>query len=306
MSEVAKAVKPLFDKFIDFFDIFDLSFFVSGVTFVAAVAWAGMTPRLGELLGIGTGAGLDAGDIPPLGVIVLIFASYISGMTCFAVGRFTRTKLRKGWATLRNHPSRLITFEELARHGVLVRHEDISPRQTTTWWTLTAYGEHLPWLRRYVHGEDEQARSQAEQARNESALYVRMWAELRQREGLSPSFVLLRRYWVSAATLDGLFIAALTWVLVLGVEGEWLPALVTLVGACFALYEAGRYDRYQREELVATVLQSYDLHAASKPSETGPQVEALGAASERPEPAPQADQPSAPAEPAASNTPGET
>ena len=47
-------------------------------------------------------------------------------------------------------------------------------------------------------------------------------------------------------------------------SGRWIPAVVTLVGAVFCLREALRYDDYQREELVATVLQAYDLQAEAR------------------------------------------
>jgi hypothetical protein len=90
-----------------------------------------------------------------------------------------------------------------------------------------------------------------------------MWAEVRQRERLSPSFSLLRRYWVSAATLDGLFVAFGTWAVLLALDAhsakEWFPPLATLVGAVFCLREAQRYGVFQREELIATLLHAYDL-----------------------------------------------
>ncbi|MCA9685144.1 MAG: hypothetical protein KC457_23375, partial [Myxococcales bacterium] len=122
-------------------------------------------------------------------------------------------------------------------------------------WPATEATAAIPWLARYLGPKAMQ---------NEAALYVRMWVEVRQRELLLPSFALLRRYWVSAATLDGLFVAAMTWSLVLGLDGRWIPAVVTIIGAGFCLREALRYDDYQREELVATVLQAYDLLAEAR------------------------------------------
>ena len=262
VAEVAKTVKPLFDKFIDFFDIFDLSFFVSGATFVAAIAWARMTPHLGGLLGNFDGrAPAEAPiSIPGIGVVVLVFASYIAGMTCFAVGRFSRKqidRLRDRWRARRGKATRSILFEELAQHGVIEPCAGAPGR-----WQLTEHAEHLPWLSRYfVDGGRGQ----------ESALYVRMWAELRQHTRLNPSFSLLRRYWVSAATLDGLFVALSTWSLLLllgshsadaaaagGSRLSWLPVLATSIGAIFCLREARRYSDFQREELVASLLHAYD------------------------------------------------
>ena len=270
MSEVAKAVKPLFDKFIDFFDIFDLSFFVSGATFIGAIAWANLTPSLKALV-----SSLMV-EIPTVAVVMLALASYVSGMTCFALGRWIRGGVRKtrerwrDWRAkrgddeakraraeqIRQGKHRL--FEELVQHGVLRREGD--------GYVVHEEFDRIPWLRRYMldHGRNQ-----------ETALYVRLWAEVRQRDRFSPSFSLVRRYWVSAATLDGLFVACLTWAALLALVDkpehtvqesminfalhEWLPSIATIVGALFCLREAGRYDSHQREELVATVLHGYDL-----------------------------------------------
>jgi hypothetical protein len=253
MSEVAKAVKPLFDKFIDFFDIFDLSFFVSGATFVAAIAWAGLTPALAQLIGLESiddeGIWFASNAVPSVAVAMLVLASYVSGMTCFALGRFVRKWVFRGKDRLTGaHGKRPNTlFDELVRHGILERRG--------SGFRVSRHGRRIPWLARYVDVDPNELQ--------DTALYVRMWAEVRQRERLSPSFSLLRRYWVSAATLDGLFVAFGTWAVLLALDAqgvkEWFPPLATLVGAAFCLREAQRYGVFQREELIATLLHAYDL-----------------------------------------------
>lgn len=273
MSEVAKAVKPLFDKFIDFFDIFDLSFFVSGATFVAAIAWARMTPDLELLLGYQTIAS-DEGTlgIPGVGVIVLVLASYISGMTCFSVGRFVRKWLYRAIdAVQRKRGKRApsLLYAELAQHGMIVK----APGDAG--WMVTDHGKKIGWMSRYfADGGKGQ----------ESALYVRMWAEVRQREIFAPSFSLLRRYWVSSATLDGLFVAFNTWAVLLALvqqaEHGWIPSLATFLGALFCLREARRYGEYQREELVATLLLGYDMPAMNGSDATAPTAAPTEAVSE--------------------------
>jgi hypothetical protein len=277
MSEVAKAVKPLFDKFIDFFDIFDLSFFVSGATFVAAIAWARLTPNLEVLLGYpseSTAAGdpsAPADGVPGVGIIVLVLASYISGMTCFAIGRFIRKWLYKAVDEIQRRRGKRapsVLFAELAQHGVIERRAD------NDGWEVTVHGHKLKWLPRYFA---DGGRGQ------ESALYVRMWAEVRQREIFAPSFSLLRRYWVSSATLDGLFVALITWGALLWVvqrpEHGWLPTLATFGGAAFCLREARRYGEYQREELIATLLLAYDMPDIEVASATAPTAAPSAAAS---------------------------
>jgi hypothetical protein len=252
MSEVAKAVKPLFDKFIDFFDIFDLSFFVSGATFVAAIAWAQLTPNLELLLAVPESSSTEGfTGLPGVGVIVLVLASYISGMTCFAVGRFVRKWLYRAVDKYqRNRGKRppSVLYAELAQHGMIAKAPDDNG------WMVTPHGEKLKWLPRYFAAGGKG---------QETALYVRMWAEVRQREIFAPSFSLLRRYWVSSATLDGLFVALSTWAALLALVQQadhgWIPSLASFGGALFCLREARRYSEYQREELVATLLLAYDM-----------------------------------------------
>lgn len=271
MSDVAKAVKPLFDKFIDFFDIFDLSFFVSGATFVAAIAWAGLTPDLAKLIGFvsveealllaketgveGSGV-VNPGNVSGVGIAMLILASYVSGMTCFALGRFVRKwafRCRDWlWSGFqRNRRSSVLV--ELTQHGVITPRD---PNDLGKGFDVSDYGRRVPWLPRYfTKGGIGQ----------ESALYVRMWAEVRQRERYSTSFSLLRRYWVSSATLDGLFVAFVAWAMLLFIKLDAIsfialvPTIATAVGALFCLREAERYGVYQREELVATLIHGYDL-----------------------------------------------
>ena len=259
MSEVAKAVKPLFDKFIDFFDIFDLSFFVAGATFIAAIAWASLTPSLPELVGLrklSTGESVVTNALPGVTVFMLILASYVSGMTCFALGRFSRSVVERvrNWVmrvsgrnikNLREY-KRTRLHEELVQHGVLERDGDE--------YRVRPGFDRMPWLQRYfLNGGRGQ----------EAALYVRLWAEVRQRERFAPSFSLVRRYWVSTATLDGLFIALGTWAVLLYLVDQsthgLVPTVATGLGAVFCMREAGRYDVYQREELIASLLHAYDL-----------------------------------------------
>lgn len=258
MSEVAKAIKPLFDKFIDFFDIFDLSFFVSGATFVAAIAWAQLTPNLEVLLGIPESAPVESAfeGMPGIGVMVLVLASYISGMTCFAVGRFIRKLV---YRRSDNAQRLTVLYKELEQHGMIAKAPDGDG------WMVTDHGRKLGWLPRYfINGGKGQ----------ETALYVRMWAEVRQREIFAPSFSLLRRYWVSSATLDGLFVALSTWAALLALVQQdvhgWIPSIATFLGALFCLREARRYGEFQREELVATLLFAYDMPDFEVSSATAP------------------------------------
>jgi hypothetical protein len=231
VSDVARAVTALFDKV---FEILDFSFVVSGATLIAALAW---DPRTSQL------------DIPrlvqgPLGIAILLVAAHTSGLACFAAGRLVR---RLVTTVLRRPPPLAQLFAQLIRHGV------IAERNTKPGEYRYTGKVDVPWLARYV-----------EPVAQPDALYARMWAEVRQQERLLPSFSLVRRYWVFAATLDGLFVALLVWSCFLfpwpagSVDVGYLPSALTLAGACVCLWEARRYAKYQVEEIVGTVVHAYD------------------------------------------------
>ena len=83
MNELGQALKIIFEKVGAFFDIFDLSFFVSGAAALGAIAF--------WLASIGVRE-------PPqlegwLKVAILILGSYASGLLCFAAGRLVRSHL---------------------------------------------------------------------------------------------------------------------------------------------------------------------------------------------------------------------
>lgn len=230
MSDVARAVTALFDKV---FEILDFSFVVSGATLLAALAW---DPRTSEL------------DIPrlvegPLGVAILIVAAHTSGLACFAAGRLVRRLLT---GALRRPPPIDGLLPQLIDHGVIAKSTTVAGKYRYT-------GKvDIPWLARYIEPEPQPY-----------SLYARMWAEVRQQERLLPSFSLVRRYWVFAATLDGLFVALLVWSMFLvphegGVDVGYLPSALTLAGAMICLWEARRYAKVQVEEIVGSVVHAYD------------------------------------------------
>ncbi len=94
-------------------------------------------------------------------------------------------------------------------------------------------------------------------------LYIRMWAEVAHRQPTSIAYHNLSRYWVMAATYDGLGFALFVWAIVVctsqfGVVpaplSGWLAntGAALLVGAgILALQRGAAYYEYQVEELVA-------------------------------------------------------
>jgi hypothetical protein len=221
MSELGEALKTIFGKISAFFDLFDLSFFVSGaVSLSALIFWLHLADRklLFELQGW-------------LRVLAIILGCYVNGLFCFAAGRWVhwirRTKTIK---------DSNVHFEEILKaHGL----DDEKP------------------FKDYLDRKDVDGIRR---------LYIRLWAEVRQMDQLSPSLSLLNRYWVMAATYDGLAIALLVWLVVFifwltgfGVASPLnpfigIPIIVALAGMAFRCFmESGRLVSNQREELVATI-----------------------------------------------------
>lgn len=222
MKEMGAALKILFDKVSDFFDIFDLSFLVSGAVVVSAIEF--WTKQSGLILPT------IFNSVPQ--IILIIFSCYICGILCFAIGRWIR----------------MAPFYKTRR--------------------MKFDNEFLCILK--AHGLDNESPFEEYISRTDSRglwrLYIRLWAEVRQKPELSPSLSLLKRYWVMAATYDGVAVSIIVWSFViffwcfgLGFSSQLNPIIgsifiiiLTLI-VLISFREAGRYMRYQNEELVATV-----------------------------------------------------
>lgn len=235
MKELAEILSTLFRKISDFFDILDLSFFVSGLFGLAPLAYwlvrENHVARFQQEMG------------PFLFGIGLIVGTYVAGLICFAGGRAARRLLRwLGQKLGRGHSGGFSEYIEraLRSHGL---HED-------------------PGIADYVARRGEHSDSM-------TYLYVRMWAKLRETPVLASSFVLVKRYWIMSAIYDGLGCALLLWLgagitwKVRGASslplGDWswvelipvLLGLVVVVLTCFK--ESARLSYAQVDELVATL-----------------------------------------------------
>ena len=114
MEEVGKAFKSIFDKLSDFFDILDLSFFVSGVALTLSILfWLNQR-------NLYTFQEIQFNGI----LIVYILICYIDGMIAFALGRWIRMGM---WENIKSKLSKKndrfksfeIYFEEMIKaHGL--------------------------------------------------------------------------------------------------------------------------------------------------------------------------------------------
>jgi hypothetical protein len=231
MEDIVKSLSSIFDKISEFFDLFDLSFFISGaITTSAILFWmhlAGNNP----LIGIG-------GWMSVLGIVITF---YVSGLICFAAGRWIRTGI----------------LSKSYSHKFDNRFKEVLNDHSLTY--LEPFRDYLS--------------DQPEKKRGIKRLYTRLWAEIRHRQDLIPSYSLLKRYWVMAATYDGVAMSLIIWVAVFvawcigfGIKeklkwGLGVPAIGVLVFASLASFrEASRYGEYQVEELIASIAAHISKH----------------------------------------------
>jgi hypothetical protein len=229
LGSIAELIKVIVAKISALFDVFDVSFFVSGGACMLAFAY--LRTIYGEALPFPDGA---------LAVAAAIVGSYITGLLCFASGRWLRRRIfGRPWqgdldARLR---------DALSAHGL---DKDAS---LARYFDRPAKGRHL---------------------------YPRLWAEVRQADDLKVSFDLLRSYWVRAAVYDGLLCVLVIWGLAVGIsmfeprglEGAREVGAVILGCVVFGLVacsrEAARSDEYQIDEIAATLAYAREKRAEAR------------------------------------------
>lgn len=248
MTTVAAATGKFADRIVEMLEIFDLSFFVSGAAALGAIySAAGMhgapLPALRHVL---DGGEADSG----VGLLFIgIVASYVVGLGCFATGRVLRGRLFV--------ETRATQIREAIREHRLADVLDLA--------------DYLP-----VEAKGERARQDAKLV----GLYNRLWVHVRTIPELAASFTLVKRYWILAATFDGLGIALLAWLWPL-LGGVWLApgagpglgpavvlAAVLVVSAFLSWRQAAEYRRYQVDELVATAVHWHALRQDARRAPT--------------------------------------
>jgi hypothetical protein len=257
LKELGEALKIIFAKVAGFFDIFDLSFFISGIASFSAIA------TFLQLKNVPIATNLES----KVGIFIAAIASYILGLVSFALGRFLQNSIllrTKKESSAKEGSDKRLTMSEKRIKISEVRFID----------TLKAHGLDKQYgFNKYLQKTNENSESidRYDPARIQ-ALYTRLWAEVRHSESVSTSLELLNSYWVKAATFDGLAVSLLLWFLVflssaLGlVDMKKINPYISAVFATFFLIaaascfnEARRYREYQAKELVATIASGIKL-----------------------------------------------
>ena len=231
MEEIGKALKSIFDKLSDFFDIFDLSFLVSGVALTLSILfWLNQrdlyTFQEIQFKGI---------------IIVYILICYIDGMIAFAAGRWIRMGI---WEPIKSKcakkKNRFELFDDYFKKVIEAHRLNNNPMISE----YLANTELSNWR-----------------------LYIRLWAEIRENEKYAKSLSVIKRYWVMAATYDGLSFFSLIATLIIadlgfGTLGNKtitncyivFPIIIfTLFAFFICIREANRYLKNQVEEIIATI-----------------------------------------------------
>lgn len=231
MDEIGKALKSIFDKLSDFFDIFDLSFFVSGsVITILIMYWLGLRDLYVFNYFEQSGT-----------LIIFIIICYTNGLIAFAIGRWIRMGI---WSYFKSKIYKVdnrfdlfdLNFIRILKAHSLDKDEEISS---------------------YLNNTDD---------RGTWRLYVKFWAMIREDEKYNRSLSVLKRYWVMAATYDGLSILMFISLIInfdlgLGFTGDIILSFYGCASICVILLiallacvrEADRYLEYQVEEVVATI-----------------------------------------------------
>lgn len=245
MNETAQSLQALLGRIGAFFDIFDLSFVVSGASSLAALL------LVYKLHGPSTFPDWLANVY---GGVLLVLSCYVLGMLSFVLGRLLRRILLR-LLSGKSFSQRLAqgVADAMKQHDLRPKDEDQS--------TLAGCIRLLEPL------QDPKLRGKRPDPQAQSAalrLYTLMWTQIRQQSDLTPSHILLSRYWVMAALCDGMVVSSVLWLGVLLSSLHRLEALqlvfLARLGVAMAslatllfLREAERYAAVQVDDLVSTL-----------------------------------------------------
>lgn len=262
MNELGQALKVLLERLFNFLD---LSFFISGITTLSALI------VVAHIMGLHPERLMVDNTLWLIGVAI---ASYVSGLLSFAMGRELRRFLKLCVAsrqeTTSSEPCQIIPKNinfivdacqaaKLNRLPGLIKKHGLSNNQK--------YENLLSCL------DKEKLDSEKKDFCQETleALYTRLWSDVRHSQECATSYNLLQHYWELSATFDGLAFSLLLWFLLapgiffctgpLGTGSVFYfkvflyGAIIFMLLLCITvtIREACRYEKYQLQELVATV-----------------------------------------------------
>lgn len=244
-EKFSEALKPLIEKITDFFNILDLSFFLSGVSFLSLA---------GLLLKIETPKFL-MGLLESVIFFWIIVICYIIGLICFAAGKFIRRKFMKYFRKdfLCNNITETVEYMKVAGLAPFKDFED--------YFKETAPAKNSK--------EENKDRRKALYL-----LYVKCWSLVRNSREYKASYILLNQSWVKTAIFDGLAFNLIFFLILVGIflfTGQlslsisWIFFLaVSFILALICWNEAFQHDKNQIRELIATLSNKKDDNSADE------------------------------------------
>ncbi|HNF99677.1 MAG TPA: hypothetical protein PK493_20440 [Pseudomonadota bacterium] len=266
MTEAVQSLQALLGRISSFFDIFDLSFIVSGATSLAALCLYYKLHAPG---------GFPEWLASVYGGILFVLGCYVLGMLSFILGRLLRRIVMRVRGPFLRRQARQISHA-LREHNIWVKDDDRSmlalcistllatPAQDTASKPSPAKGK------KSGAASDESAKKQTDESETKRMeqtahrLYTLLWTQVRQQHDLSPSHVLLNRYWVMAALCDGMVVASLLWLGVVVCSWSRLSAMqlgfmgnlgiaLSAIAVVLFVREAERYTAVQIDDLISTL-----------------------------------------------------
>jgi hypothetical protein len=214
MGELTSILETLSEKLGEIFGVFDLSYFVGGSAFLTSVFFI-FNPDI---------FGIIPQDLPLYVIFVFIVFSYATGLIGAAAARIARRKFFYGGKQMNIDLKKLIMNHNLE-------------------------GKYSNYIK--IGSED--------------SLRCYLWAQARENKELHFSLKVLVRYWGMSTMYDSISFGLLGWALascysnriLFLSECPWSSHLAIvasiLILAWVCVSEACKFDRYQQEELVATI-----------------------------------------------------
>lgn len=242
MTEAVQSLQALLGRISGFFDIFDLSFIVSGASSLTALV------LIYKLHGPAAFPDWVSGGY---GGALIVLGCYVLGILSFVLGRLLRRMVmlcvsRAPFATRLTKQ----VGDAIIQHELQPRSDDISPQARCL---------------RVIQDKYQPGAKPTEDVRRAALrLYTLMWTQVRQQMDLAPSQVLLNRYWVMAALCDGMIVSSLLWLTVLLTSRArlehmqlgflaWVGLALSALSMGLFLKEAERYSSVQVDDLVSTL-----------------------------------------------------
>ncbi|GAB3722384.1 hypothetical protein [Flavobacterium koreense] len=234
MEELAKQTQPILQKLGDFFDIFDLSFIVSGIATGLSILFIYHNLTDEEIL-------KSISELNGYLIFLSIIIAYLLGLISWVLGKAIRN-----------------LFPEISYLSIETLFKANNAENDELYKKYKSY-----FTESKTNSEDSKKNKLKEQEAMRQ-LYCMLWVKVRENNKALNSFSLLKRYWVQTATFEGLLFSIVSWSTAFAIslindpicnEKLYIPIFIAIILVFIVVYkEAINYKKYQMTELVLTYL----------------------------------------------------